>query len=319
MNRKIIPTLSHPFMNGLKELPLDKEEDLKEIRLWMDGEPHLPYISDDYIYLFLHACYYQHEKTKNAIETYFTIRANTPSIFGDRNVYSDSMEFTSKLASLFKFPKKTPDGYTVMMYLVNERESTEYIFSDALKGFSMFNDCIISEDGLAKGYIVIFDMKNAKFGHLTRITLPALRAFMAYIQDGHPARLKAIHVINTAAFIKQIMRLVTPMIRTELMGLVKFHRGSIPEGIPQEIFPKDFGGEAPSSQELSMELFRLRDKYSKWLLETEYFVADESKRVRKGAAWWSFFTAPNQEVPNSSSNNNIELKDQNAFRQLEID
>lgn len=45
----------------------------------------MPAIADDYILLFLHACYYNHEKTKRAIEQYFTIRTNTPALFAERD------------------------------------------------------------------------------------------------------------------------------------------------------------------------------------------------------------------------------------------
>ncbi|XP_031329977.1 uncharacterized protein LOC116160963 isoform X2 [Photinus pyralis] len=283
----------------------------------METQPHLPHISDEYIYLFLHSCFYDQEKTRQTIENYFTIRANTPSLFADRNVYSDSMEFVTKLACSFKLPTKTPEGYTVVMYIPRERENCEYVFSDAIKGFCIYNDSIISEDGLVEGYVVILDIKNMKLGHLVRITLPALRAFMTYIQEAHPVRLKAIHVTNTNAFIKQFMRLIAPMIRSELIGLLRFHRGSIPEGMALEMFPKDLGGEAPTTEELSLEVVKLKEKYHEWMIETEYFVADESKRARKGT-WWSLFSGSNEIVPNSDDRQ-IGGKDQNALRELEVD
>lgn len=64
----------------------------------METQPHLPHISDEYIYLFLHSCFYNQAKTRHAIETYFTIRGGTPSLFADRNVYSDSIKSVTKLA-----------------------------------------------------------------------------------------------------------------------------------------------------------------------------------------------------------------------------
>lgn len=46
----------------------------------------------------------------------------------------------------------------------------------------MFNDMILSEDGLAAGYIVIFDMQGVHLGHLAKVSLGAIRKFMIYIQ-----------------------------------------------------------------------------------------------------------------------------------------
>ncbi|KAF5284121.1 hypothetical protein FQR65_LT00121 [Abscondita terminalis] len=320
------PKLQHPFMDGLKEVPQSKAKDLKKIKTWMANQPHLPVISDEYIHLFLHACFYNQDKTKHTIETYFTIRASTPSIFADRNPHSESMNYMLTLANVFRLPKKTPEGYRVIMYVVRESDTTEYVFSDAMKGFCMYNDTVISEEGLIEGYIVIFDMNYLKLGHLARVSLPALRAFMIYIQEAHPVRLKAVHVINTTAFIKHTMRILQPMIRTEIIGLLKFHRGNKPDGIPIEILPKDYGGEAPSSEELRSDMYELRDKYAFWLKESVYFVADETKRVKK-SSWWSIFgnnnTAPinnnTTESVHGQSQQNIVYNDSPGFRRLEID
>ncbi|CAH1953524.1 unnamed protein product [Acanthoscelides obtectus] len=57
-------------------------------RSMMATQPHLPEISDEYIILFLHACYYSQDKTKSAIENYFSIRSSNPAIFSDRDAYS---------------------------------------------------------------------------------------------------------------------------------------------------------------------------------------------------------------------------------------
>lgn len=111
------------------------------------------------------------------------------------------------------------------MYTVKDPDYTKLVFSDAVKAFCMFNDCVLSEDGLIEGYIVCFDMKGIALGHLARVSLPALRSFMVYIQEAHPARLKAIHVLNTAPWINHAMRIVLPLIRSELLQLLKFHKG----------------------------------------------------------------------------------------------
>lgn len=39
-------------------------------------------------------------------------------------------------------------------------------------------------------------------------------------------RLKGVHVLNTATWIHHVMRLIIPLVKSEIMGLVKFHRGN---------------------------------------------------------------------------------------------
>lgn len=97
----------------------------------------------------------------------------------------------------------------------------------------MFNDICLSEDYLANGYVVVFDMKGVRLGHLTRIQLSPLRAFMAYIQEAHPARLKKIHIVHTSTIINQIMMLVKPLIKSEMLSLLQFSSGG-----PQDLFDK---------------------------------------------------------------------------------
>lgn len=50
-----------------------------------------------------------------------------------------------------KLPKPTPEGYNVLMYVVRDADPSQFFFSDAVKGFCMYNDCMLSEDGLAEG------------------------------------------------------------------------------------------------------------------------------------------------------------------------
>ncbi len=81
-------------------------------------------------------------------------------------------------------PKTTPEGYHILIYRLSDTDPAKMNFSDAIRSFCMFNDMRISEDGLTEGYIVVFDMKGLKLGHLAKIHLGSLRAFMSYIQVG---------------------------------------------------------------------------------------------------------------------------------------
>lgn len=281
----------------------------------MATQPHLPQISDEYIYLFLHACYYNIDKTKHTIECYFTIKSNTPLLFSDRNVYSERMKAVLELGHLIRLPSPTKEGYKVLMYTVKDPDYTKLIFSDAVKGFCMYNDCILSEDGLVEGYIVLFDMKGVSLGHLARVSLPALKAFMVYIQDAHPARLKGIHILNTANYINHVMRLITPLVRSEILTLVKFHKGVVPDGMDKDLLPLEYGGKAPRISDLDADTKSMIDDYAPWLIDSERYCVDESKRVRK-ASWWGLFNGTNP-VPNQQQS--IDKQKQVFFENLQID
>nr|XP_023019645.1 alpha-tocopherol transfer protein-like [Leptinotarsa decemlineata] len=210
---------------------------------------------------------------------------------------------------LISLPKTTPEGYRVLLYSVKDNDPTKMVFSDCIKAFCMYNDIILSEDGLQEGYIVVFDMKGVQLGHLARVSLPALRCFMLYIQEAHPCRLKAIHVLNTASWIHHVMRLIVPLLKSELLSLIKFHTGNIPENFPTELLPAEYGGEAATMKEFEKETEFLLGKYHHWLIESSEFKSDESKREKK-ASWWGLF---------NSSNKSNEMDEKTVLKNLQID
>lgn len=137
-------------------------------------------------------------------------------------------------SEMISMPKKTVEGYEMLMYRLIDTDPSKIMFADCIKGFCMFNDLRLSEDLLAKGYIVVFDMKGVRLSHITRVQLGPLRAFMAYIQEAHPARLKKIYICHAASFVNQVMSLVKPLIKSEMMSLLHFTTKG-----PQTLFAKE--------------------------------------------------------------------------------
>lgn len=125
-------------------------------------------------------------------------------------------------SEMISLPNKTKEGYEMLIYRLVDTDPSKLLFAEGIKSFCMFNDIRLSEDLCAEGYIVIFDMKGVKLSHVARVQLGPLRAFMAYIQEAHPARLKKIYICHAASFVNQIMALVKPLIKSELMSLLHF-------------------------------------------------------------------------------------------------
>lgn len=135
---------------------------------------------------------------------------------------------------MISMPKKTKEGYEILIYRLIDTDPAKIIFADALKGFCMFNDIQLSEDLLAEGYIVIFDMKGVRLGHVSRVQFGPLKSFMSYIQEAHPARLKKIYICHAASFVNQVMSLIKPLIKSDLMSLLHFTTKG-----PESLFCKD--------------------------------------------------------------------------------
>ncbi|KAL0266539.1 UNVERIFIED_CONTAM: hypothetical protein PYX00_009049 [Menopon gallinae] len=276
--------LNHPFLDGCSNLPADKDEDIKLLRVWLEQQPHLPPLTDGHLYLFLHSNYYDLENTKDTIEAYFTIRTTSPELFSNKSPFAKGVKAVLDVAELVPVKKTTPEGYRVLMYRLVDYDASKLQFNEALKTFFLFNDIRLSEDGLSNGYVVIFDMKGVSLSHLTKINLSSIRKFMSYIQEGHPARLKGVHVINAVAFMDKILALIKPLMKSGLIKLLTIHGSDLTnlfKEVPQEILPKDYGGEAEPMSVLHAEHRKMMEsKYEKWIEEEECFKMDESKRPK---------------------------------------
>ncbi|XP_050668440.1 uncharacterized protein LOC126967787 [Leptidea sinapis] len=273
---------SHPFLYGLKPMPEGHEEELQEVREWMKSQPHLPHISDEFIILFLHSNYYKVKETQETIEFYFTLRASSPDLFTNRDPMVPKNKAILDLAHMVALPNLTPEGYHILLYRLADTDYSKLCFADAVRVFCMFNDIKLSEDRLSEGYVVIFDMKGCSLGHLTRVTYPALRTFMQYIQSAHPCRLKKIHVVHTVSFINQVMCLVKPLIHSNLLNLLNFSSDGPASVVDVQYLPEDYGGPLPMVKKLHDEQRRnMEENYRDWLVESEIFKADEKKRIKK--------------------------------------
>lgn len=59
----------------------------------------------------------------------------------------------------------------------------------------------------------------------------------------------------------------------------------------------DYGGEAPTVEELDQDCKAMVVKYARWLKESgENFKVDETKRVKK-QTWWGLLTGSNNNEP----------------------
>lgn len=78
----------------------------------------------------------------------------------------------------------------------------------------------MSEHGPQNGLIFLFDMKNVGLGHLTKLNGNTQKAFFRYMQEGLPAKLKSIHVLNASTIIKTVMAIIKPFVKTGILEKV---------------------------------------------------------------------------------------------------
>lgn len=63
-------------------------------------------------------------------------------------------------------------------------------------------------------------MRHVRIGHLTRVRVGTIRKFFRYLQEGMPAKLCEIHVLNVVSFFDKILSLIRPFMRAEIFKVV---------------------------------------------------------------------------------------------------
>jgi len=261
-----------------------KEEDLNHLREWISKQPHLPHVSDELLVLFLHSCFYRLELTKATIESYFTLRTHSPELFTKRDTELKSVLEAFKTIGFCLLPESTPDGCRVIFIYAKRIEPELFVLSDFIKALTMTIDMLLMTSGTFTGLIIIYDMKGFSLSHVGRLGINMMKKYVYFLQDGLPARLKAIHTINTASFIDMITSMLKPFMNKELSEKLHYHSinsESIFDFIPKDIMPVEIGGTGQCLKDINDDTFNKINEMRKWFLDEENYRVDEQKRPGK--------------------------------------
>lgn len=279
-------TLSHPFFKhpDVVPVPEDKADDVEAIYQWILEQKNFPNFTRNHAHLFLFACLWDVKNTQAALTRFVQIRSGAPDVFSERDPCLESIQSVFNMSQMAAVSKLTPEGYRVIYYRLWDTNPAKIHFGNAIKAFCMFNDVRLSEDVIVDGYVVVFDMKGLKLGHLAKVQLGPLKTFMAYIQDAHPVRLKKIYIVHANSFINHVMSLLKPLIKTELMSLLQFVTEGPSAVLPVDVLPEDYGGPMPSFTSLHTEQrLQLETEYRDWLIDSANLIDPIKLKEQKEA------------------------------------
>ncbi|ETN60609.1 phosphatidylinositol transfer protein [Anopheles darlingi] len=271
--------MEHDLGYNLEEA-LEREglsrEDLKALRNPpIEGVPSS--ITDKQLACFLDACDKNIDETRKVLKIYYDARKNAPELFNNRDPLSAPVQQCFQNQDYFPLPT-TPSGYSVIFHRLKNPKASNYVFDEAIKTYFMTIDSCLYEQGPRPGIIFLFDMKNVGLMHLTRINLSSVRKFFSYLQEGLPAKLKAIHVVNVVSFFDKILYIIKPFIHAEILNMLYLHTSNAnfekfyEEWIPKQCLPSDLGGDLKSVDELHQEHLAEFEK------QRPFFLAEERQR-----------------------------------------
>lgn len=251
-------------------------EDLKALRNPpIEGVPTT--ITDKQLACFLDACDKNIDETRKVLKIYYDIRKTSPELFSNRDPISAPIQQCLQNQDYFPLPT-TPSGYSVVFHRLKNSRASNYQFDEAIKTYFMTIDSCLYSQGPRPGIIFLFDMKNVGLMHLTRINMSSVRKFFSYLQEGLPAKLKAIHVVNVVSFFDKIMYIIKPFIHAEILNMLYLHTSNAnfekfyEEWIPKSCLPSDLGGDLKSIDELH------QDHIKEFERQRNYFLSEERQR-----------------------------------------
>ncbi|XP_063222915.1 retinaldehyde-binding protein 1-like isoform X3 [Bacillus rossius redtenbacheri] len=172
-----------------------------------------------------HSRYDNVEKTKQAIESYCTLKTLTPEIFSNRDVLGKDIQDMVDICEIVMLPAATAEGYRVLMFRFTDYSASKYFLVPSLKGFCMSCDFHISENGLLPGVVAVFDMKGLSIFHIFRIhPFSMVKKILHYLQDCLPVRVKSIHLINAIFLAGKLLALIKPFLKKELAEMMAVRR-----------------------------------------------------------------------------------------------
>lgn len=90
--------------------------------------------------------------------------------------------------------------------------------------------------GPSNGLIIVYDMQNVGVRHLMRPKIETLRNFFRYLQDGLPAKLEAMHIVNCVSFFDMVLTLIKPFMKSEIIQKVDIFYNRCDDKLSNEMF-----------------------------------------------------------------------------------
>nr|XP_014090125.1 alpha-tocopherol transfer protein isoform X1 [Bactrocera oleae] len=295
---------------------------LDELEQWFKENPKLPEQIDRILLRrFLKCMYNDVKETKKIIELNFSIRNRNPHIFLHRDPADEAVKAIQDVVEMIPLPGLTPEGYKLLLFRLSDTDPKKLNSIIECKAFFMLADCRYSDldieepqtqkteksnedpqtektgeieddslqdDSISNGEVQICDIGDYTLSHMARISFTTLRMYMNFLQEAHPVRLRAMHIINCPPFLNKMLSIVKPFIHEDVFKMIHFHTegmDSLYEKVPRHMLPNEYGGNAgviPDLKKIWTDKLKVKRDY---LMDERHWKMDPSQNSRR----WYFF------------------------------
>ncbi|XP_073977946.1 alpha-tocopherol transfer protein-like [Rhodnius prolixus] len=269
-------TKEEEYKNNKKLKPID----VSFIKEWIRKQPHLPQLNDNQIIMFLRACDYSLERTKETIDLNYTTRTKLPDFFSERDLERKAIKIGMEYLHIAVSPKREDDSIVISAG-IKPLEISKLFTEEYLKLALMIHDMTHLEYGSAEGYIYILDFKNVTFTLVLHLPLPVIVNALKFWQYCATYKIKGIHIINGGTVFEKALPIFQPFLKSEIVAMIKVHSNyeSLRDAVSPKTLPSDYGGSCASVEELTREAYKNTALYKEWFFEEEKQRVEERKRL----------------------------------------
>ncbi|XP_015111347.1 retinol-binding protein pinta [Diachasma alloeum] len=273
-----------------KELKEDEKrivEHVKYITEWLEKQPHINARTDpQWLVAFLRGCKYSLERTKEKLDSFYTVRTHLPEIFLKRDLEETMIQEVLDLGIYLPLPEPvSADGPRVILMRPCQFDAKKYTYSDILKVSFMIMDFLLLKDDRLNvaGQISVLDLTGSKLEHASQFTPSLVKKTVMAFQDGYPMKTKSLHFVNPPPTFDVLFSVFKNFMNKKLKDRIMVHKDpeDVFDYIPREVLPSDYGGQAPSIAALTHQWKNAVLEHRDWYQEDSKHRVDESKRPDK--------------------------------------
>lgn len=214
------------------------EEELQEcvvvMKRWFEIQPHLPEIPcQTKIEFALMNNNMDVQKTQEAFDLYYTLRATMPQVYERANPNTPLMQLCAEDCQTVLLPKLLEDKYGVLIFRLSSESHHEI---DAYKWLNSILNVyeVKMEEGVMLDVVMILDITNLKMKHVFKITPKYVSDTFFLLERLLNDRIKEFHFINAPSIFQLILNICKMILKPEVYNKFKFHNStqSLAEYIP---------------------------------------------------------------------------------------
>lgn len=253
------------------------QDELRNIREWLEKIPYLPVLEDHILASFFRGCKGSLEKTKRCIDNFYQNRLKYPEIITNFNPLSKETQQFMDTAKILPLPKKTKDGCTIITSALTKTDAESFNPAEMFKMFCLVLAVLIYDNEIGSAKVIFaLNAKGINLKHLAKMTPTLIASAISLLATSAPIRIEAIHILHPPPGSEWLLSFAQSLIKEKLA--LRIHLQDDAKNLcdlyPKELIPSDYGGELDSLN----ELFK---SYRKKLEGAAQLFLDEEETLKK--------------------------------------